>query len=161
MAYATIPTPGDGNQEPLGLTSPKVVPIRQLGAVPRAQRWDLLASCPARYRPTLEAMIRLAFQTGVCFASLESLIAEVQLRAAAPVSRATVVRHRTELVKRGYLIPAGGGHWRRRAHYVIRTAEQRAVWLAGQAFEADRPEAAIPPGPLGDRLTQIQERFGL
>lgn len=160
MAYATIPTTSDRNQEPLRLTRPKVVPIDRHAddAISKAMRRLLLQSCPHPYRVTLGAVIGQGQRSGVCFARLETLAASSGL------NRRTVYRHRAWLVEAGYLALLGGGYRKTTARYLIRTPDQRATWLAEKALEAERaaaPPAPNPAGQLGDRLAAIQERFGL
>lgn len=160
MADATIPTTRDHNQEPLRLTRPKVVSIDRHAddAITKPMRRLLLQSCPHPYRVTLGAVIGQGQSSGVCFARLETLAAS------AGVNRRTVYRHRAWLVEAGYLALLGGGYRKTIARYLIRTPDQRATWLAERDLDAARAVAPPPPNPagqLGDRLAQLQQRFGL
>jgi hypothetical protein len=142
MAYATIPTPSDGNQvSTLGLARPTVVEMRP-SYLSAAERAELLASCPHPYRVTLDAVLALAGRTGRLFAAVDRLAAR------AGMSRRNVQYHRAWLVDNGYLKPQGGGHKGATARYLIaRPAERKPAspppaWarIADLALRADALE---------------------
>ena len=122
--------------------------VVDLAAAPRPYlssiaRAELVASCPAPYDRTLDAIVGLAYRSGRLWASRE------RLTAAAKVSWRTVKRHRAWLVEAGYLIPQGGGHHGATARYLILTPAERAARSASGpppawsriADPADRAEA--------------------
>jgi hypothetical protein len=73
----------------------------------------LVNECPAPYDRTLDAMCTLGITTGRVWAGLDKVAAK------AKVSAATVVRHRSWLAERGYLVKRGGGYRGRNATYDI------------------------------------------